>query len=306
MNVVAKKVVGKEAGALVGVDSGPAVSVHQDRPAPGVDGIHNIPLSAIDTNPYQPRRDFNPEELASLAQSIATHGVIQPIVVRPAGGRYQIIAGERRFRAVREAGLSAIPAKIVQLDDRQASEIALVENLQRQDLNAMEKALAFQEYITQYASTHEELAQQIGVDRTTVTNFVRLLELPEAVQQAVRVGQISFGHARALLSLNDTVDQVTLCRRITAESLSVRQVEAIVREEKAAKPVGYRTEAKPTVSAKPTDAKSNQVAALENTLRQALGVKVEIKTKDNKTGAVILHFGSHDDFERIVRAVTGR
>lgn len=261
-----------------------------------------LALADLDANPYQPRREYNPEELAALAQSIAVHGIIQPIVVRPHAGRFQIVAGERRYRAAREAGLSHIPARVVEIDDQQTFEYALIENLQRRDLNPVEKAQAFQDYIGRYGATHEELASQLGVDRSTVTNLIRLLELPEAVRDAVRVGQITFGHARALLSLADPVAQMGMCRKIIAETLSVRQVETMVKEQKERGDISPAAESPPS----PKPVKSNHLMALENNLRQRLGTKVEIKAKAADKGVISIHFASHDEFERVMEILGPR
>lgn len=293
-----KRKLGRGLQALLGVeeDSEGAGGVDVGEADAGGE-LARLPLSELDRNPYQPRNDFRPEELAALTQSVCVHGVIQPIIVRPVGGRFQIIAGERRFRAAQEAGLTHIPVRVVDIDEQQTFEFALVENLQREDLNAIEKAQAFEKYINQFGTTHEELAGHLGVDRSTVTNFIRLLELPQAVQEAVRVGQISNGHARALLSVNDSVEQIALCRRIIAEGLSVRQTEEAVR--------GYRTAPdKPSSPAKSAPSKSNHLQSLENDLRQRLATKVEIKAKAKDKGTITIHFESHDDFERVMSCLT--
>jgi ParB family chromosome partitioning protein len=257
--------------------------------------MQSLPLSEIAANPFQPRQDYDPQELAGLVQSVQQHGVIQPIVVRPHEGRYQIVAGERRFRAAQQAGLSHMPVRVLELDDQQTFELALIENLQRRDLNAIEKALAFQEYIGRFAVTHEELAAHLGVDRSTVTNLIRLLELPGPVQQMVRSGQLGFGHARTLLSLQDPTDQVALARRIQSEELSVRQVEGLVREPQ---PTSAAPSPKPPGRA--AAPKTNHIVSLENELRQRFGAKVEIRPKANDKGTILIHFTSYDEFERLL------
>jgi len=255
-----------------------------------------LALIDIEPNPFQPRQDHDPKELASLAESIAQHGVIQPILVRPQNGRFQIIAGERRCRAAQEAGLSHVPVRIIELDDQQMFVFALVENLQRRDLNAIEKAQAFQEYIGRFAVTHDELARQVGVDRSTVTNLVRLLELPEAIQQLVRQGKISFGHARAILTVADPSEQMTLASRIMEEGLSVRQIEALMREpnpttaQAIPKPPG-RQAALP---------KTNHLISLEEGLKRRFGARVEIRPKSNDKGTILIHFTSHEEFDRLM------
>lgn len=261
--------------------------------------IRYLSLAELEANPNQPRRQFEADELTKMALSIATHGVISPIVVRATETGWQIVAGERRFRAAQEAGLTHIPARMVEVGDQQAAELALVENIQRQDLNAIEKAAAFEAYINQYGVTHEELATQLGLDRSTVTNLIRLLELPEAIREAVRAGQITYGHARALLSLNDATEQIALSRKIMAEALSVRQTEAMVKVGREASGRAGRGESRKV-------AKSNHLLSIENEVRQLLGAKVEIKPKDKQKGSITIHFETNDDFERVIKVLTGR
>lgn len=269
-----------------------------DEPPPSHSAnIRPLAVAEIDpNNPFQPRQDFDAQEMAALVDSIRVHGVIQPIVVRRTNGRYQLVAGERRFRAAVEAGLSQIPAVVMELDDRETFEVALVENLQRRDLNAIEKAEAFSRYIAQFETTHEELAGQLGVDRSSVTNLLRLLELPEVVRDAVRVGQITFGHAKAILSVEDPVARVSLCRSIIDRQLSVREAEALARTER-------EPSAKTPKADKP--GKSNHVQSIENDLRQRLGAKVEIKPRAKEKGFIAIHFESNDEFERVIALLTG-
>lgn len=296
---MAKKTLGRGLQALLGGDSNDDSNVAVAEKTSFSDAeTHSISIDEIDANPYQPRRDFDPEEIASLAQTISVHGIIQPVVVRQVGGRYQIIAGERRLRAAQEAGLREVPVRVLEIDDQQSFEFALIENLQRKDLNAIEKAYAFQQYIGQFGATHEELAAQLGVDRSTVTNLVRLLELPESVQDAVRTGQITNGHARALLSIDDPIQQISLCKQIIEQSLSVRQTEQLVKQQK---PKPEKTSA--PAPAKP--AKSNHILSLETDLRRRLGAKVEIAPKTKDSGSIIIHFETNDDFERVVEILGG-
>ena len=194
-------------------------------PAPG-----RVNVRQIDSNPAQPRQDFDADEMRSLAESISTHGLLQPVVVRRVQDRYQLVAGERRLRAAIQAGWADVPVNVVEADDRQMAELAIVENLQRKDLNALEKAASFQKYLDQYKCTQEELAGRLKLDRSTIANLIRLLELPEPVQDALRRGQITQGHARALLPLGDEREQIEFCRRIQREGLNVRQTETIVQE----------------------------------------------------------------------------
>ena len=187
-----------------------------------------IAVDQIDPNPFQPRRHFNASEIASLADSLRQHGMLQPVLVRAVGLRYQLIAGERRLRASIEAQIHEVPARVMILDDQRVFELAMVENLQREDLNAVDKASAFSEYLSRYGGTQEELAGRLGVDRSTVSNLIRLLDLPPDVLDAVSKNEITQGHARALLGLPDSESQSAACRRIIDEHLSVRQTEALV------------------------------------------------------------------------------
>jgi len=294
-----KRKLGRGLHALLGgSDSGlsddifPAAAGVLDGPAESA----SLPIGDIDANPYQTRKDYDAAELAGLVRSIRQLGVLQPILVRQHEGRYQLVAGSRRFRAAQEAGLDEVPVRVVDLDDQQTFAAALVENLQRQDLNAIEKAQAFQDYIGRFAVTHEELARHLGMERSTVTNLIRLLELPQPVQQLVRSGQLPFGHARTLLSLVDPTAQMALAKRIMAEGLSVRQVEALVKEPQ---PESATPQPKPTGRGRKV-AKSNHIRSLENELRQRMGAKVEIRPKSNDKGTILIHFASHDEFERVM------
>ena len=256
----------------------------------------NLLIDTIDPNPFQPRRTFDPLDLAGLVQSIQQHGVLQPIVARRVGERFQLVAGERRLRAAQEAGLNEVPARVIEADDQQVFELAIVENLQRTDLNAIEKARAFRDYIDRFHSAQDELATRLGLDRSTVSNFIRLLDLPPAIQQTVELGKLSQGHARALLALSDPAKQHEVCRRIVTEGLSVRQVEALVAAERTSK-------SKPKSSGNPH--RTSHVAELEGVLRECLGTQVEIRLAGKDQGQIIIHFTTNDDFERIVEMIQG-
>lgn len=308
---MSKKKLGRGLQALLGMDdeldptadvSGEVGAAAEDVDAATIGPTVEAPLALLDANPYQPRKDYNTEDLAELTASIRAHGVIQPVIVRAVGERYQIIAGERRCRAASDAGLASVPVRVVAVDDQQTFEFALVENLQRRDLNALEKAQAFQEYIGKFGATHEELAAHLGVDRSTVSNFIRLLELPDAVRDALRVGQITFGHARALLALDDAMEQIALCRRIVSESLSVREIERQVKERR------YEPAAPVSADRSPGEkpAKSHHLVSMESDLRQRFGARVEIKPKAKDKGSITIHFDSHEDFERVMEQLMGR
>ncbi|MGD9646972.1 MAG: ParB/RepB/Spo0J family partition protein [Pirellulales bacterium] len=259
-----------------------------------------IAISSIDPNPYQPRAEFDADELASLVESLKSNGLLQPVVVRRVDDRYQLIAGERRWRAAQEAGWQTLPAMILDADDQQMAELALVENLHRTDLNAIDKGISFQRYLEKFSATHEELARRVNVDRTTVSNLIRLLELPAVVQAAVRAERISSGHARALLPLETEEQQVQVCERTIAQGLSVRAVEALVQEMLAAAdgapvPATAGSQAMPTTRGR----RPPQVVALELELRQALGTKVDLRVNARQRGKIVVHFANQDEFDRL-------
>jgi ParB family transcriptional regulator, chromosome partitioning protein len=254
-----------------------------------------IAVDQIDPNPFQPRRVFNPDEIASLADSLRQHGMLQPVLVRTAGERFQLIAGERRLRASIEAQLHEVPARVLALDDQRVFELAMVENLQREDLNAVDKASAFREYLSRYGGTQEELAGRLGVDRSTVSNLIRLLELPGEVLDAVRTSEISQGHARALLALSDHEVQVVSCRRIITEHLSVRQTEALVT-------TGAPTPSRPRLRKDPAhshDARAPHFLALEQRLGDVLGTTVAVRSKTVDRGQIVIDFQTREEFDRI-------
>jgi ParB family chromosome partitioning protein len=261
-----------------------------------------VAVDRIDPNPFQPRRQFDPSEIAALADSLRQHGMIQPVLVRPLGDRYQLIAGERRLRAAVEAQLHEIPARVMELDDQRVSELAMVENLQREDLNALEKAAAFRDYLGRYGGTQEELAGRLGLDRSTVSNLIRLLDLPDEVQEVVRARKITPGHARALLPLPDPDAQRAACRRVIAEGLSVRQTEALVAS-------GEPTPARPRVRKDPSHAgaggKSPHVLELEQHLHSRFGTPVLIKVKGPERGQIIIDFNNQEEFDRVTGLIRG-
>jgi ParB family chromosome partitioning protein len=254
-----------------------------------------ISVDQIDPNPFQPRRQFDPGEIASLANSLRQHGMLQPILVRAVGPRYQLIAGERRLRASIEAQLHEISARVLDLDDQRVFELAMVENLQREDLNAIDKASAFRDYLGRYGLTQEELAGRLGLDRSTISNLIRLLELPDEILDAVRTNQMSQGHARALLGLSDVETRLTASRRVVAEHLSVRQTEALVSS-------GVPTPTRPRVRKDPahaSDAKVPHLLDLEQALHRQLGSLVQIRAKTPDRGQIIIDFQSRAELERL-------
>lgn len=260
------------------------------------EGLAKLNVYEIETNPYQPRSEFDVEEITNLAESIKQHGVLQPIVVRRDGDRFQLIAGERRWRASIQAGLKTVPATIHDVDDRQVAEITIVENLQRQDLGPLEKASSFQKYLEQYESTQEELANRLSIDRSTIANLIRLLELPEDVQQALREQKISAGHARALLPLGEERDQVAFCRRIQEEHLSVRATERAVSEANRAEDGQFGVVGGAAPAKTPRE---SQLTSLEQELRAALGTKVDLRQGESGKGKITIHFKNHEEFDRL-------
>lgn len=265
--------------------------------APG--GIQSqVSVDAIEHNPYQPRKAFDDDELASLRDSIRTHGVLQPLVVRAVGDRYQLVAGERRLRAARSAGLSAVPVTVVDFNDQQVLEAALVENIQRADLNPIEKAQGFKDYLTRYQMTHEQLAQRLGLGRPTITNLVALLDLPPDLQEAVRVGQLTTGHAKILKGITDPARQVSLSKEIIARGLSVHATMAYLKQQQPG-------EDKPPAegNGKPAAEKTNHVQGIEEELRQKLALRVDIRVRGKDKGQIVLSFESNDDFERVLEVL---
>ncbi len=269
------------------------------------DGQQWLAVPAIDRNPYQPRTSFDEAEIADLCDSIRTHGFLQPIVVRRAAGRFQLIAGERRLRAAQMAGWERVPVQIRDVADRQMAELAIVENIQRKDLNPIEKAASFQRYLDEYQCTQDDLAARVNVDRSTIANLVRLLDLPVEVKQMVSRGEITAGHARALLPLGDEHEQTEFAQRIHKESLSVRATEQAVTER-------IRNMDQPLSivdaegNSRPAPLQPGQhVRDMEEQLRMSLGAKVEIKQSAKGRGRITIHFASHDEFDRL-RSLLGQ
>jgi ParB family transcriptional regulator, chromosome partitioning protein len=265
-------------------------------------GTLTVNISEIRTNPFQPRRDFDPEEISALADSLRQHGLIQPILVRRAADGFQLIAGERRMRAALEAGWTEVPVQIREADDRQMAELAIVENLQRKDLNPLEKASSFEQYLDRYGCTQEELASRLNIDRSTIANLIRLLELPAEVQDAIRAGRITQGHARALLPLGDEREQVAFCERIQAEGLSVRATEQTVQDQIRAGDAGPLGVVAADSGSKPSGSsrsRSQNLTILEQELRAALGTKVTIRQSAKGRGRIVIQFSSSEEFDRL-------
>lgn len=255
---------------------------------------HTIGVDTIRPNPFQPRKEISPDELKSLAASISANGVIQPIIVRTKDGNvYELIAGERRWRAAQMAGLSEIPAILRQASDQDMLEIALAENIFREDLNPIDRAAAYKRYCDEFALTPDQLAAKLGEDRSTVTNYIRLLDLPQEVKDWVASGQLSMGHARCLLAIRSPSDLINTARQAINLALSVRALEKLVRDrvnarQAAARPLPDKTTKRP------------QIRALEEAFTRQLGTKVEIdESKRKGTGKLIIHYYSLEDFDRL-------
>jgi ParB family chromosome partitioning protein len=295
---------GKGLGALIPAAPGSALPTAGSPtsagvgPAVPISGAYfdEIPVSAVEPNPRQPRQVFDEDSLAELAASIETVGLLQPVVVRSAGaGRYELIMGERRWRACQFAGATVIPAIVRETSDDELLRNALMENLHREDLNPLEEAAAYQQLLDDFSVTHEELARRIGRSRPHISNTIRLLSLPPAVQKRVAAGVLSAGHARALLSLDDPIAQDELAHRVVAEGLSVRAVEEIValgaRPARALRKAGTRAPVAPALR------------DLADRLSDALETRVKVELGQRK-GKIVVEFATLDDLERIVRSMS--
>jgi ParB family chromosome partitioning protein len=260
-------------------------------------GLAEVAVDQIDANPFQPRRTFSADKLKELADSIRASGVVQPVLLRRADGRYQLIAGERRWRAARQAGLTTIPAVVREIGDRDALELALTENLLREDLNQIEAAQGYALLQQKHGLSHEEIGERLGLDRSTVTNTLRLLRLPPEVQQMIADGAISAGHARALLGLESAAAQLQLANLIVKQGLSVRQAESLValRGSKPAK--------KQNAEEAPKLDPNVRAAVLE--MERTLGTRVKVQG-DEKRGKIEISYFSAEDLNRIYEWIVKR
>ena len=279
-----RKGLGKGLGALIGD--------YNEQPDAPSEGAVTLPLQKIEPNPLQPRKTFNPEELDSLADSIRMHGIIQPLTVRRLPtGFYQIIAGERRWRAARLAGLTDVPVVVIEADDKKAMELALIENLQRSDLNPIEEALGYQELMGTYEMTQEQAAARVGKSRPAVANALRLLSLSPAVLELVKSGSLSAGHARAMLPVKDEAQQLSLAQKVMALGLSVRQTEALCKKL-----------CRQTQPPKPQLPQVDYLAECEKELSAGLGRKVRIVSGKRK-GRIELEYYGQDDLQQLYDAL---
>jgi len=258
--------------------------------------LNEIPVDQIEVNSYQPRSHFNDEALKELSESIKVQGIIQPITVRQLSpNHYQLISGERRLRASKLAGLTQIPAYIRTANDQQMLEMALIENIQRENLNPIEIAISYQRMISECNLKQEELGDRVGKNRSTVTNYVRLLKLPPDIQVALRDNIISMGHARSIINLENVEQQLYVLNKIKSEELSVRAVEELVRNMHS-KP----SDAKGTTPAKPSSAANAEITSLQNKLTSHFGTKIQVKSDKQFKGEIKIPFVSAEDLNRIL------
>lgn len=280
-----KRSLGRGLDALI-----PSISIDED------DKVVEIPLTQLRPNPYQPRKTFNEESIQELASSIREHGVIQPIIVRSVIKGFEIIAGERRYRASQVAGKPTIPAVVKKLSDRDVMEIALIENIQREDLNALELAIAYQAIMDQFSLTQEELSAKVGKSRSHVANFLRLLQLPEEIKQYVSRGTLSMGHARAIAGIKTDAIKKSIANQSIDQQWSVRELEEVIKK--------LDESPKPDVKQKRKDKEDPYIIQIEDQLRNSFQTTVKIKDQNNK-GKIELLYYSKDDLERLLELLQG-
>ena len=285
-----RNALGKGLGALI--PGAADISISESHPSHSDQShrqIVEIPLDEIEPNPHQPRADFDPKAVSELAQSIREKGILQPVVVRRFGAGYQLIAGERRFRAARQAECAVIPAIVMEVGtDQEMMELSLIENIQRENLNPIEEAKAYRMLIDECFLTQDEVAQRVGKDRSTIANTLRLLALAPEVLDALQAGQISAGHARTLLGLDNADQQIALCQQIIAQGISVRRTEALVK--------ALKTDAN---QKKSTSRKDPNLLSLEEDLQRYFGTSVNINRRGAK-GKIEIEFYSNDDLNRVL------
>jgi ParB family chromosome partitioning protein len=292
-----RRALGKGLESLLPPRPAPAPQPRAEEPETGKP--REVPLHHIERNPFQTRKRFDDQQLAELGASIAASGVVQPILVRPLpDGRFQLIAGERRWLASQLAGKATIPAIVRNVSDEQAMEITIVENLQRADLNPMEQARAFDRLGRDFKMTQEQISIRTGKNRATVANFLRLMRLPEEIQAKVEAGELSFGHARALLALESPESILKVADKVIAAAMSVRQTESLVQGLLRPQP---KDPAEAKAKEEPADP---NVRAAEERLRQALGLKVRIHDKNGR-GQVVIEYARLEDFDALLEAIAG-
>jgi ParB family chromosome partitioning protein len=289
---VKKRGLGRGLDALLGEQSPSSLSAESQ--SGSGEALRHIAITQLDHNPFQPRRRIDPNAIEELAASIRANGILQPLVVRrSADGRYQILAGERRWRAAQQCGLGEVPALVRDVNDQQMLELALIENLQREELNAVEEARAYRQLVEQFEMTQEQVADRVGKSRVAVTNALRLLKLPDQLLTWIEEGQLSAGHARALLALDSGDAQTALAREAMRRGLSVRELERRVRH--AVKPPRARGTAEPDLTA--------QARELEQRLTAHLGLLSKIHPSSNAAGKIEVYYASLDEFQRFFEVV---
>jgi ParB family chromosome partitioning protein len=284
-----KKVLGRGLGALI-----PQRQTPNQAPPDSATGFLEIPVSLISPNPLQPRKTFNEASIEELARSVREHGIVQPLVVTRSGDRYKLIAGERRFRAAQKAGLTTVPVVVKDaIGESDALQVALIENIQREDLNPIEEAMAYHQLHRDFGLTQEEIARRVGKERSTVANFLRLMKLPDSVKRLLAAGQLSMGHARALLAVETTKKQELLAERVVRKSLNVRQTELL-----ASPAAGSRER-------QPEREKDVFTRDAEEKLTRSLHSRVEIDRK-RRGGSIVIRFSNEEDLMRLFEELTGR
>ncbi len=308
---MARQALGRGLSALISappVPTAPQQTAHnQDggvvKDAGGESPVSYLDVSRIVANPNQPRQSFTPQDISELSDSIRAHGVLQPILVRPTanGDRYEIVAGERRFRAAVKAHLLQVPVIIKVLSERETLEVAIVENVQRQNLTPIEEARSYHRLMEEFSQTAQEIAEKVGKDRVSVSNIVRILKLPDVVQRMIEEGRLTLGHAKAILTVREPAAQIGLAKKVEEERLSVRALEAIVSREVCLDPPkrGEDEDRGP----KRKKSVEGPYFELEERLRRAVGTKVAIRARGKASGTVHLHFFSEDELTRLVEIV---
>jgi len=295
----AKPVLGRGLASLIPLPPGNIVPIGRQDDGATDQIVANIDIDKIHMNPYQPRADFDPVTLDELKRSILEKGIIQPITVRRVENGYQLITGERRVRASREAGLQQIPAYIIRVRAQEEMlELALIENLQREHLNPIEIAISYKRLIDECSYTQEQVSKRIGKDRSTVTNSLRLLKLPGEIQLTLRKNELSSGHGRALLAIEDSAVQLQVFRKVLEKELSVREVERL------AKRYGRQKRHRPAHRTR-SPAVSSAIASMEEKLRQLLGTRVQVTMLQDGKGEIVIEYYSADDLERLLEILAG-
>jgi ParB family chromosome partitioning protein len=296
---------GRGLGALI-ADATPTGVPAEVAPTPD-SPFREIPVAEVHPNPLQPRQSFNPDELAELESSLRVSGLLQPITVRQRkDGEFELIAGERRLRAASRLGWATITAQVKPLDDRDMLVLALVENLQRADLNPLDEAMGYQRLLTEFAYTQQQVAQAVGKDRSTVANLLRVLTLPDAVRQLLREDRISLGHARALLAFDDAGTIIPVARQIVDKGLSVRDVERMAQERRAPAVPARTPQAPPAPRRTDQHTDSAELRRLTDLLRRRLQTDVQIQVQGDSRGTVAITFYSADDLHRVMELILGQ